>query len=112
MNVSVKKIICMLLMFGLFKMKTMGDYHGLYLKADVLLLADVFEKFISTCLEYYRLDPYHYFSSPRLSWDSMLKMTEVVLEPISNIYMYLFVEKGMRGGISYIAKRYHKANNK
>ena len=112
MNVSVKKIICMLLMFGLFKMKTMGDYHDLYLKTDVLLLADVFEKFISTCLEYYRLDPYHYFSSPRLSWDSMLKMTEVVLESISNIYMYLFVEKGMRGGISYIAKRFSEANNK
>ena len=53
----------------------MGDYRDLYLKADVLLLADVFEKFISRCLEYYRLDPCHYFSSPGLSWNVKFKMT-------------------------------------
>ena len=47
-----------------YKMDTMGDYHDLYLKTDVLLLADVFENFIDTCLEYYGLDPCHYFSSP------------------------------------------------
>ena len=45
-------------------MNTMGDYHDLYLKTDVSLLADVFEKFISTCLEYFRLNPFHYFNSP------------------------------------------------
>ena len=59
----------------------MGDYHDLYLKTDVLLLADVF---IITCLEYYRLDPCHYFSSPGLSWDAMLKMTKTELELILN----------------------------
>ena len=53
-----------------------------------------------------------YFSSPGLSWDTMLKMTGVKLEKISSIYMYLFIEKGLRGGIYYIAKRYAKANNK
>ena len=42
----------------------------------------------------------------------MLKMTSVKLEKISNIDMYLFIEKGLRGGISYIAKRYSEANNK
>ena len=47
-----------------FKINTLGDYHDLYLKTDVLLLADVFEKFIKTCLNYYGLDPCHYFSSP------------------------------------------------
>ena len=57
-------------------MNTMGDYHDLYLKADNLLLADVFEKFISACLEYYGLDPCHCFSSPGLSYDAMLKMAE------------------------------------
>ena len=36
-----------------FEMKNMGDYHDHYLKKDVLLLADVFEKFIGTCLKYY-----------------------------------------------------------
>ena len=77
-----------------------------------MLLTDVFEKFINTCLDYYGLDPCHYFSSPRLSWDAMLKMTEIELELISDIDMHLFIQKGMRGGISYIAKRHSKTNNK
>ena len=58
-----------------FKMKNMGDYHDHYLKKDVLLLADIFEKFIDTCLKYYELDPCHYFSAPGLSWDALLKDT-------------------------------------
>ena len=61
---------------------------------------------------YYGLDPCHYFSSPGLSWDAMPKTTKIELELISDIDMYLFIEKGMRGGISYIAKRHSKANNK
>ena len=75
-------------------------------------MADVFETFIATCLKFYGLDPCHYFSSPGLSWDAMLKVTSVKLEKISDIDKYLFIEKGLRGGISYIAKRYAKANNK
>ena len=94
-----------------FNMKNMGDYHDHYLKKDVLLLADVFEKFIDTCLKFYGLDPCHYFSSPGLSWDAMLKMTGVKLEKISKVDMYLLIEKGLREGISCIAKRYAKANN-
>ena len=90
----------------------MGDYHDLYFKKNVLLLTHVFEKFIATCIKYYGLDPCHYFSSPELSWDAMLKMTGVKLEKMSDIDKYLFVEKGLRGGISYIAKRYAKVNNK
>ena len=93
-------------------MKSIGGYHDHYLKKDVLLLTDIFEKFIDTCLKFYKLDPCHYFSSLRLSWDSMLKTTGVELENISDIDMYLFIEKELRGGISYIAKRYAKANNK
>ena len=90
----------------------MGDYHDHYLKKDVLLLADVFEKFIDTCLKFYGLDHCHYFSSPGLSWDAMLKMTGVELEKNPDIDIYLFIEKGLRGRISYIAKRHSKANNK
>ena len=56
-------------------MKNMGDYHDH--DQDVLLLVDVFEKIIDTCLKYYELDPCHYFSAPGLSWDSMLKITGV-----------------------------------
>ena len=63
-------------------MNTMGDYHDLYLKTDVLLLAHVLEKFIKTCLDYYGLDPCHYFSSLGLSWNAMLKMTGIKLEGI------------------------------
>ena len=91
-------------------MKNMGDYHN-HLKKDVLLSADLFEKFIATCLKFYGLDPCHYFSSPGLSWDAMLKMTNIELEKISDIDKYLFVEKGLRGGNSYIAKGYSKTNN-
>ena len=57
-------------------MNAMGNYHGLYLKRDVSLLADVFENFIHICLDYYGLGSCHYFSSPGLSWDAMLKMTK------------------------------------
>ena len=80
-------------------MNTMDDYRDLCLKTDVLLLADVFEKLINKCLEYYGLDPYHYFSSAGLAWDAMLKMTKIELELISYTDMHYFIEKGMRGGI-------------
>ena len=60
----------------------------------------------------YGLDPCHYFSSPGLSWDAMLKMTDIELDLISDTDMHLFIEKEMRGGISYIAKRHRKGNNK
>ena len=93
-------------------MKNMGDYHDRYLKKDVLLLADVFEKFINKFLKFYGLDPCHYYSSAGLSLDAMLKMTGVKLEKTSDIGKCLFIEKELKGGISCIAKRYAKANNK
>ena len=75
------------------------------MKKEAFLSVYGFEKFIDTCLKHYGLDPCHYFSSPGLSWDAMLKMTGAKLEKISD-------KKGLTGGISYIAKRYAKANNK
>ena len=98
--------------WNVFKMNTMGACHDLYLKADVLLLADASEKFINTCLDYYGLDSCHYFGSPGLRWDAMLKITRIELDLISDIDMHLLIEEGMRGGIFYIAKRHSKANNK
>ena len=95
-----------------FNLKNMGEYHDLYLQSDILLLTDVFENFRKTCLEYYKLDPCHYFTSPGLSWDAMLKMTDIKLELMTDVDMFQFIEKGLRGGISYIANRYGKANNK
>ena len=63
-------------------------------------------------MKFYGLDPCHYYSSPEFSWDAMLKMAEIKLEKISDISKYIFIEKELRGGISYTANRYAKANNK
>ena len=93
-----------------FMIKTMGESHDLYLVSDVLLLTDVFENFRKTCMQYYKLDPCHYFTSPGLSWDAMLKMTNIKLELMTDIDMFQFIKKGMRGGVSYIANRYGNAN--
>ena len=69
--------------WNIFNFKTFRDFHNHYLKKEVLLLlADVFENFISTILKYFSLDPCQYFSGPGLSWDAMLKMTKAELEKI------------------------------
>ena len=96
----------------MFNVKTFGEYHDLYQCCDTLLLCDVFEQFRSMCLQFYGLDPCNYISSPALSWDAMLKMTKAELELMTDVNMYQFIERGMRGGISYIANRHAKANNK
>ena len=95
-----------------FNCKNLGEYSDLYLKTDVCLLADVFENFRNTCLKYYKLDPTHYFSSPGLAWDAMLKMTNVKLDLITDIDMENMVQLGMRGGVSTINHRHEKANNR
>ena len=93
-------------------MKTMKHFHYLYVKWDVLLVPDVFENFKNRCLENYGLCPSHYLSTPALGWNVMLSMTKAQLNLISVIDMYLFSVKGMRGGVSYISKRYIKSNKK
>ena len=78
-----------------FNMQNVGEYHDLYLKSDILLLADAFENFRKTCMRYHKLDPCHYSTSPGLAWDTMLKMTGIKLELMDDVDMYQFVEKGM-----------------
>ena len=95
-----------------FGIENIGQYHDLYLKSDVLLLADIFENFREQYLHTYGLDPAHYVSLPSSSWDAMLKMTGVRLDLLSDVDMLNFIEKGMRGGISTITHRYALANNK
>ena len=85
-----------------FEMKTMKDCHDLYFKMWPLLLGDVFEKFINKSLKNYGLCRSH-LSAPGLNWDAMLKMTKVKLELVSDPGMYIFLEEGTRGGISYIS---------
>ena len=95
-----------------FGCKTIRDYHDLYLKSDVLLLADVFENFRKTCLKHYKLDPAHYYTSPGLAWDACLKTTGQYLQLLSDYDMLMMFERGIRGGITHISKRYAEANNK
>ena len=77
-----------------------------------MILADVFEKFLDTCLKFYKLYPCYYFSSPGLSWDAILKITGIEFEQISDFDMYLFSEQGLRREITYICKRFREPNNK
>ena len=90
----------------------MKDYHDLYLKCDILLLADDFEIFKNNTLKNKGLCPSHYLSVPALIWDAMFNMTKVEFELIPDLDMYLFFEKGMRGGVSHVSNRYSKTNNK
>ena len=94
-----------------FGCKTMRDYHDLYLKNDVLLLADVMENYRDVCMENYGLDPLWYYTAPGLAWDAALKISNIKLELLTDPNMYLMVEAGIRGGISTITKRYAKVNN-
>ena len=90
----------------------MGEFHDQYIMSDVILLADVFQNFRKMCLKYYKLDPCHYLSSPGLRWDANLKMTNINLELMTDVDMLQFIEKGKRGGLSYLSHRYSKRNNK
>ena len=65
---------------------------------------------MTTCLKYYGLDPFHYFSGPGLSWDAMLKMTKIELEKNSDPDKSMFFKQGKRGGVSYIDKRYSEGS--
>ena len=95
-----------------FHCETMRDYHDLYLKTDVLLLADVFESFRTATLSTLGLDPAYYVSGPQLSWDCMMKMTDCRLTLLSDPEMFNVIHANLRGGITMISKRYAKANNK
>src|SRR5882757_11065490 len=95
-----------------FNIKTLGAYHDLYLKSDVLLLADVFENFRIMCKDYYGLDCAHYISAPGFAWDCLLKKSNIELDLIADVDQHLFIEEGLRGGISVITHRKSEANNK
>ena len=91
-----------------FETKNLGEYHELYLKRDVLFLADVFENF----RKIYELDPVKFISAPGLAWQPAFKKTEVKLELLTDVDMLLMVGKGIRGGICHAIHRYAKTNNR
>uniref|UniRef100_A0A2S2QNX5 DNA-directed DNA polymerase n=1 Tax=Sipha flava TaxID=143950 RepID=A0A2S2QNX5_9HEMI len=94
-----------------FDCRTVGDYSDLYLKIDVLLLADVFENFRDICMQTYNLDPAYYYTAPGFSFDCMLKYTSARLELLTDYDMLLMIERGIRGGLVQASTRYAKANN-
>ena len=95
-----------------FEMKMMKDCHDLFLKFDVLLLPDLFEKIRSSSLKNYELCPSPYLRTLALSLGSMRNMPNANLTLFSDADMYLFFEKVLRGWVSYISERYSKVNNK
>ena len=102
------------LVYKTFKCKDLGEYSDLYLKTDVCILADVFEKFREECLDpnLYGLDPVHYYTSPGLSWDALLKVTDCQIELLSDLEMINFIRSGIRGGLSQCSHRQASAHNK
>ena len=94
-----------------FGIRNLGDYHNLYLRTNVVLLANVYEAFREMCLEHYTLDPVHFYTSPGLAWKACLKHTGIRLKPQTDPDMLLMFEHGIRGGITQAVCKYTAANN-
>ena len=94
-----------------FGINNMEEYYDLYLKTNVILLANVFEAFRNICLSNYGLDPAHFYASPRLAWKACLKKTGICLELLLDPDMLLKFERGIRGGITESIHRWTQANN-
>ena len=94
-----------------FEIKNLGEYHDLYLKTDVILLANVFEAFRQVCLKNYDLDPAHFYTTPELAWKACLKKTRIMLELLLDPEMLLMFERGIRGGNTQSVHRWAEANN-
>ena len=95
-----------------FGIRDLRDYHDLYLRTDVVLLANVYEAFRDTCLKHYKLDPANFYTSPGLAWKACLKCTGIKLELLTDPDMLLMFEQGIRGGITQEVRKYAAANNK
>ena len=96
-----------------YNCKTLLDYHNLYLKSDVLILADAFEKFRKFFLKHHEIDPCYCYSAPGLTWQCGLKYTGIELELLTDVDMLQMFEKGIRGGFSgVLGPRHVKAFNK
>ena len=97
--------------FNHFNMTDLRDYHNIYLLTNVLLLAKMFKNFRDVYPQHYGLDSAHNFTSPGLSWQAALKMTDIGLDLLTDIDQHLFIREGIRGGVVMISHRYAWANN-
>ena len=88
-NISQEGYVHSQKVWNKFKIKDLGEYHDLYVKTDVLLLADVFKSFRMLCLKIYELDPVKYVSAPNLAWQACLKKTGINLELFTDMDMLL-----------------------
>jgi len=95
-----------------YKCKTLGEYSDLYMKTDVMLLADIFTNFRETSIATYELDPANYFTLPMYSFDCALKHTGIKLELLEDPDMLMFVERGIRGGLCQVVTKHARANHK
>ena len=98
--------------FKTFECKDSLEYSILYLKSDICHLSDVFQKFSNFAYETYNLDPRHSYTYPGFSWQSMLKMTKIELQLISDSDIYLFLMDCKRGGICIVNKKFVKVDIK
>ena len=99
-------------LWDMFKIKTLGDYHDLYVQADTAQLSDVFQSFRSLCLNEYQLDPAYFVSTRSLAFEAMLKIRNAKIELFTDINMLLVTENGIRGGLTQVIKKHGVANNK
>ena len=104
--------------WNLFQCQNLKDYHEIYLKTDVLLLADIFENFRYNMIEKYYLDPLYSYTSPAYSWDACLSIPynekgyKINFELLTDANIFNMIENNMRGGISMVKNRYAKADDK
>ena len=94
----------------IFNCQTFDDYLLAYLKLDVHQLADVFEAFRALAIREDGLDPSHYYTLPGLTLDSAFKMTRARIDLVQEQEQYEFIEKGIRGGCTFVNKHYLRVN--
>ena len=98
--------------WNILRIKTLGEYHDLYVQADTAQLSDIFESFRSLCLKEYQLDPAYFVSTPSLANEAMLNITKAKIELLTGINMVLMNEKGIRGVLTQVVKKHTITNNK
>jgi hypothetical protein len=94
-----------------FKIKKLREYTELYLKTDVMLLADIFQNFRKIAYEKYGLEPLWFVSLGSLSWTCMMRMTDIKIDLLTDLEMVAFFYKNLRGGVVQLSKKYAVANN-